>query len=102
MAWIVIISTSIFDIKGMVNFYIVMDHPISARLIPADRAPINTSAIVALFSVFLYILFLQREENTYLKLLLSVCFTGTLLATILSYTRGVLLALIISTIVLFF
>ena len=96
------LSTSIFTIKGMVNFYLIMDHPLSARLIPADGSPINASAIVALFSVFLSLLLLQREKHTSLKLLLSICFTGTLLATILSYTRGVLLALVVSTLVLLF
>ena len=102
LAWIVLISTSIFTIKGMVNFYLIMDHPISARLIPVEGAPINSSATLALFSVFLSLLLIQQEKHTFFKLLLSICFTGTLLATILSYTRGVLLALIVSTIVLFF
>jgi len=102
LAWIVMLSISIFTIKGMVNFYLIMDHPLSARLIPADGSPINASAIVALFSVFLSLLLLQREKHTSLKLLLSICFTGTLLATILSYTRGVLLALVVSTLVLLF
>ena len=63
LVWIVILSTSIFTIKGMVNFYIVMDHPISSRLIHAERAPINISAMVALFTVFLSMLFLKREKN---------------------------------------
>ena len=102
LAWIVVLSTSIFTIKGMVNFYLIMDHSFWERLRPGQGAPINTSAIVTLFSVFLSLLLFQREKHKILKALLSFCFTVTLLATILSYTRGVILALVVSTLVLLF
>ena len=101
LTWIVIISTSIFAIKGMINFYILMENPLAARLIPSERAPINSSAILNLFATFLALFFLTREKRWSGRILLSICFVGTFMATLLSFSRAALIALIISAVVLF-
>ena len=101
LTWIVIISTFIFAIKGMITFYILMGNPLVERLIPTERAPINSSAILNLFAAFLALFFFTREKWWPGRILLSICFVGTFTATLLSFSRAALIALIVSAGVLF-
>lgn len=100
LTWLIIISTAIFAIKGMLNFYILMENPLKERLIHSTGAPINSSAILNLVATFLAFFFLTQEKKWLWRILLFVCFMGTLMATLLSYSRAALLALIISAVVL--
>lgn len=100
LTWIIIISTAIFAIKGMTHFYILMDNPLKERLIHSTGAPINSSAILNLFSTLLAFFFLTREKKWFWRALLFMCFMGTFMATLLSYSRAALIALIISVVVL--
>ncbi|HPQ43073.1 MAG TPA: O-antigen ligase family protein [Syntrophales bacterium] len=101
LTWIVIISTFIFALKGMIHFYLLMGNPLAERLIPAERAPINSSAILNLFAAFLSLYFLTREKRWPGRILLSLSFAGTFMATLLSFSRAALIALVVSAGVLF-
>ncbi len=100
LTWILIVSTSIFALRGIVHFYIVMDIPLNQRLIHSTGAPVNSSAILNLFCAFLSFFFLTWEKRWPLRVLLFVCFAGTLTAMLLSYSRAALIALVISALVL--
>lgn len=100
LIWIIIISTAVFSIRGMINFYIVLGNPISARLIPEAQAAINTTGIITLFATLLSLFYLLRENKLHRKVILFVCFSGTLTAMLLAYSRGSLIAFIISSIIL--
>lgn len=102
VTWIIIISTAIFAIKGEINYYVLAGKSLSSRLIPADGAPINSSAIVNLFPVFLSLFYLTRKNRWFIQIGLCICLGGTFMAVILSYSRAALLALIGATAVLGF
>ena len=102
LIWIIIISTAVFSIRGMINFYIVLGNPISARLIPEAQAAINTTGIITLFATLLSLFHFLRENKLYRKVILFVCFLATLTAMFLTYSRGALIAFCFSSIVLFY
>ena len=95
LAWIVILSVSIFAVQGMFFHFIVMGKPWGSRLIP--DAPINASAIVNLFAFLLALHFLMRAPKKTVKVLLTFCLLVTLATIILSYSRAAMLALIASS-----
>ena len=101
LTWLIIISTAIFAIKGMANYYIIMDISLKERLIHSTGAPVNSSAILNLFCTFLSLFFLTREKRWLVRIFLVICFAGTFTATLLSYSRAALIALFISAVVLF-
>jgi O-antigen ligase len=102
VAWIIIISTAIFAIKGEINYYVLAGNSLSGRFIPVDGAPINSSAIINLFAVFLSLFYLMRKNRWFIQIGLCICLAGTFMAVILSYSRAALLALIGATAVLVF
>lgn len=102
VAWIIIISTAIFAIKGKINYYVLGGNSLSARLIPVDGAPINSSAIINLFAVFLSVFYLTRKNKWFIQIILCICLAGTFMGVILSYSRAALLGLGAAAVVLFF
>ena len=100
LIWIIIISTTVFSIRGMINFYMVQGNPISARLISEAQSPINTTGIITLFATLLSLFYFLRENKLHRKVILFVCFSGTLTAMLLTYSRGALIAFIISSFIL--
>lgn len=102
LAWIIIISTAIFAIKGEINYYVLAGKPLSARLIPIDGSPINSSAIINMFGFFLSLFYLTREKRKFFQIILCICLAGTFSAVILSYSRAALLGLVVASVVLLF
>jgi len=102
VAWIIIVSTAIFAIRGEINYYVLADKSLSVRLIPGDGATINSSATINLFAVFLSLFYLTRKNRWFIQIVLCICLTGTFMAVILSYSRAALLGLVVAVVVLFF
>jgi hypothetical protein len=102
VGWIIIISTAIFAIKGEINYYVLAGKLLSARLIPIDGSPINSSAIINIFGFFLSLFYLTREKRRFFQIILFICLVGTFSAVILSYSRAALLGLVVASVVLLF
>ena len=101
-SWIIIISTAIFSIGGLIDFYFIDKFPISARFGFSHMMYIDIIGFVTIFAVLLSLHQFKLENRWYLKITLLICLLGTLLATCFTMSRGSLLALFVALIVLFF
>ena len=100
-SWIIIISTAIFSIGGLINFYLLMNFPISTRFGFSHMMNIDLIGFVTIFAMLLSMHQFKLETILYRKIVLLVCLLGTLMATCLTMSRGSLLALFVSLIVFF-
>ena len=100
LAWIIIISASLFSIGGLIYFYGIQNHPISDRFGFIEMS-INYLCLptisALLFSLHLY----QYQAQWVPKAILALAAASTLAATLLTQTRGALIAVIISVVFLF-
>ena len=105
LMWLIVISTAIFSIGGIIYFYFVLGEPFSARLLCIPNAPgtpVNTIAIITMFAAIISLFLLLKEENMLSRFIMLICFIGTSLFTLLTYSRGALIALIVSFFVMLF
>jgi O-antigen ligase len=101
-SWIIIISTAIFSIGGLIDFYLIINFPISTRFGFSHMMNIDLIGFVTIFAILLSLHQFKLETIWYLKILLCVCLLGTLMATYFTMSRGSLLALFVALIVFFF
>jgi O-antigen ligase len=100
LAWIIILSASLFSIGGLIYFYGIQNHHVSDRFGFIEMS-INYLCLptisALLFSLHLY----QYQAHWIPKAILVLAAASTLAATLLTQTRGALIAVIISVVLLF-
>lgn len=102
LSWVIIISAAVFSIGGMIHFYLISGYPISARLgLTFLELHVDYIGFATLFAVLLSLHHISRETNLYCKAVLIVCLLGTSMATLLTQSRGTLIAAVIAFIILF-
>ena len=100
-SWIIIISTAIFSIGGLIDFYFIDKFPISARFGFSHMMNIDLIGFVTIFAMLLSMNQFKLETKFYRKITLLVCFLGSLVATFSTMSRGSILALFVAFIVFF-
>jgi len=100
-SWIIIISTTIFSIGGLIYFYFIIKFPISTRFGFSHMMNIDLIGFVTIFAMLLSMHQFRLETILYRKIILLVCILGTLMATCLTMSRGSLIALFVALIVFF-
>lgn len=100
-SWIIISSAAIFSIGGLINFYFIINFPISARFGFPQMMNIDLIGFVTIFATLLSMHQFMLETILYRKIILLVCLLGTLMATYFTMSRGSLLALLVAFIVFF-
>jgi len=105
ISWLVIASATIFSIGAIIQYYFIEGFPFSARLgnitfrgsMPTDLIGFITTfaSILALY------LFYKNKRGTY-KILFFTCFLVTTATTLLTQSRGSLIGLGASFIILYF
>ncbi|HDQ04780.1 MAG TPA: hypothetical protein ENN23_09530 [Deltaproteobacteria bacterium] len=109
LSWLVISSTTIFTIGAIIYFYFVLGEPFTARLGTSRQllgykgfgdmfTGIMCYAII--FSITLILHYLYRSKSKTVKILLGVCVFILTVATILNQSRGAVIALFISLVIL--
>ena len=101
LSWIIIISTAIFSIGGLVYFYVILKNSIGTRLGFSHMMNIDLIGFVTIFAMLLSLRQFRLEIQWYRRAILVVCLMGTSMATCLTMSRGSLLALFIALIVFF-
>lgn len=103
LIWSMIASTVIFSTSEMIQFYYIMGNIISAKLGVGHltELPSNTIGIITVFGLLLSISLFSREQIFYRQVVLALCIFSTTLATLLTQTRGTLLAMVVSFIIIF-
>jgi len=101
LSWIIIISAMVFSIGAMIYFYAILKTPISGRLGTGFlEMHVDYIGFVTLFAILLSLHHFPRETNLYRKFILLVCLLGISMATLLTQSRGTLIAAVFAFIVL--
>lgn len=107
LSWIVILSTAMFVTAAMIHFYLVLDHGFADRLGYSDASSrpgffemsSNYMGFITVFAAMLSMNQYIREDRGARKFLLVLCFIVTVAATLLTQTRGAIIALVLATII---
>jgi len=103
LSWIVILSTTIFVIAAMVHFYVILDVSFAVRLGYSGgyrffEMSANYLGFVSVSAALLSMNQFFKEDHGALKALLALCFIATVTATLLTQTRGAVIALVLAVI----
>jgi O-antigen ligase len=104
ISWLVIASATIFSIGAIIQYYFIEGFPFSARLGLTFRGAMQTDLIgftTTFASILALHLFHKNKSVTY-KILFIACFLLTTTATLLTQSRGSLIGLCASFIILCF
>jgi len=98
LARIIIASTALFSVGAIIYYYPVLGHSFSERLGHSGRFSFfemsaNYMGFVTVFAALLSMNQFFKEDNKALKALLALCFIATVTATLLTQTRGAVIAL---------
>jgi O-antigen ligase len=100
LAWIIIISVSLFSIGGMLYFYGIQNHLLAERFGFIEMS-INYLCLPTISALLLSLHLYRHQAHWIPKAFLVLAAASTLAATLLTQTRGALIAVIISVVVLF-
>lgn len=100
LVWIIIISVSLFSIGGMLYFYGIQNHPLSCRFGFIEMS-INYLCLPTISALLLSLHLYRYQAHWLPKAILVLAAASTLAATLLTQTRGALIAVIISAVLLF-
>jgi O-antigen ligase len=103
LARIIIASTALFSVGAIVYYYPVLGHSFSERLGHSGRFSFfemsaNYMGFVTVFAALLSMNQFFKEDNRALKALLALCFIATVTATLLTQTRGAVIALVLAVV----
>ncbi|MDD5170242.1 MAG: O-antigen ligase family protein [Syntrophales bacterium] len=103
LIWGIIVSTTLFGIGLMVNYYIILGNPLTKKLLShmAGEVSTNIIAIITLFSAGLCIYLITESISWYRKAILSCCLTVLMITTLVTQSRSALLAMCILLVLAF-
>jgi O-antigen ligase len=102
LSWIMVLSAAVLSVGSIGYFYILLGNSLSERLINFDQLPCNRSSLVAALAIVfsLYLAFTKIRWTR--KGILVLCLIPLLALMLLTQTRGTLIALSFSLLLLFF
>jgi O-antigen ligase len=103
LARIIVASTALFSVGAIVYYYPVLGHSFSERLGHSGRFSFfemsaNYMGFVTVFAALLSMNQFFKEDHGALKALFALCFIATVTATLLTQTRGAVIALALAVI----
>ena len=104
IAWIAIVSGTIFSIGAIIQCYFIEGFPFSTRLGLTLRGEMTTDYIgfITIFGICLSLHFLYKRTNIFYKILLTSSFFIMTITTLLTQSRGSLLGLFAALAILCF
>jgi O-antigen ligase len=98
LARIIVASTALFSVGAIVYYYPILGHSFSERLGHSEQYSFfemsaNYMGFVTVFAALLSMNQFFKEDHGALKALLALCFIATVTATLLTQTRGAVIAL---------
>jgi O-antigen ligase len=108
LSWIIIISSSIFSIGGMLYYYCIQGHSILTRFGSGERGaegfiqmPVSVIGVITVFAIVLSMNNFLNETNRYRKIIISICFFSLLFSLVLSQTRSVFIPFCLAVFLIF-
>ncbi|MFO8048957.1 MAG: O-antigen ligase family protein [Desulfosudaceae bacterium] len=96
LIWIIVISTATAAIAGIIYYYLMLNQPLSARLVILEGGSINARATLNLVAVILALFCLTRAKQWSYRIISLACLSATTAALVLSYSRAALLGLVLT------
>lgn len=103
LSWIIVISSTIFNLGNIINFYFVLENSLSSRLGVHSivQAPVNVIGVITVFAAIISINNFLNETKLYRKIILIICFIILLLTIVLSQTKSSFIPLSLAVIIIF-
>jgi len=100
----VVISSTIFVLGGIIYFYLILGHSLSTRFGVHSfvQIPVNVIGVISVFSAILALNSFTNERRLYLKVFLVFCFVTLSISLLLTQSRSNLIAIIIGGLLFFF
>lgn len=104
IAWIVIVSTTIFSVGAIIQCYFIEGLPITTHLGHTFRGEMTVDYLgfITIFGICLSLHFLYKVENIFYKVFLTSAFLIMIVTTLLTQSRGSLLGLFAALVILCF
>ncbi|MFH1081396.1 MAG: O-antigen ligase family protein [Pseudomonadota bacterium] len=111
LSWTVVISAAAFSLVGMFYYYVIMGNSIHATRFGfllsnsvnwSTELPVNFIGTITVFSIILCLHLSYQEFRIYRHAAIIACMIPTLIATILTQSKGTFVALIIAIIIQLF
>ncbi|MBI9091603.1 MAG: O-antigen ligase family protein [Desulfobacterium sp.] len=100
--WTLILSTTLFSLWAMVNFYLIQGYSLSVRLGTSfPEFTTNIAGFASVMAIVFSMAMMKFEDRAWKKIVLIAAIIVLLAVSVLSQSRGTLLALIVSFLVLF-
>lgn len=98
LSWIIIVSAAIFSVGGIIYFYGILGNDFTSRFVNPWYLPYREFVyIFASILAFNKILETTRPSH---KIILTLCLSVTVMATLLTQNRGALIALSLSSLIM--
>ena len=107
LLWSIVIFFGAYYLWVMVDYYIIWDRPITHRIgtnfkdVDYKEFAQNIEGFLTITALFFSFMLFKYCKNIYLRMVLILCITIFIAASIAPQSRGTILALIISTIIYF-
>ena len=111
LSWTVVISAAAFSLVGMFYYYVIMGDSIHATRLGfllsnsvnwSTELPVNFIGTITVFAIILCLHLSYQEFRLYRHAAIIACMIPTLIATILTRSKGTFVALIIAIIIQLF
>lgn len=103
LAWILIASSTVFSVGGMIYFYLIEGHSIYTRFGTNFKEMLTGfNCFITTFAAILSVFYFQKNKVTMYKVLFFSCFLINTLATLLTQTRSALVGLFAAFVILCF
>lgn len=105
LAWIVVISAAAFSSAGMFYYYVMMDNPMHAvrfghllnnSINWSTELPVNFIGTITIFAILICLYFLFQKSSLYRRMAIITCLIPLSFATILTGSKGTIIALLIA------
>lgn len=100
---LIIISSTIFTMGGIIYFYFILGNPLKARfgVYSFVQTPINIIGVISVFAIFLALNHFNNERHLYYKIFLIYSIFVLFVGVVLTQSRSTLLAICLSLIYFF-
>jgi len=97
LSWIIIISSTVFSVGGLIYYYLILNNSISVRFATGfTHIPTNFVGFITSFAILLTLHNILTDNHLYHRLFLIICLFSLSSATLLTQTRSSFIALLIA------
>lgn len=101
LSWILLISLSLFSAGSVLYFYFIQGSPLSGRMGFPGIAAINSMGLLTIPALLFALTHVKWANTIYRRIFLSCCIMAAVIASVLTQTLAIMIALAAALLVLF-